>query len=307
MTTAHEQPESVSFGSLTFLRGRRQGKYPYCHTLIVNDEGLVVIDPSADKAICRRLARDPALTAILVSHFHEDHQKYLTFFPDELILVPAAETAAFASLTGVFSFMGLEDPVYRAYWQKTLMAEFHFRPRPDLKTFAEGSELQFGRTLLQVFHTPGHTPGHSCFYFPQESILYLADFDLTSFGPWYGDQASDLEALMASLQRLAEIPARVYLTAHGQGVFGAAAGRQALQRFRQVIFDREAELLRRLQRPLSLHDLVQQRLIYRKSLEPKFVYDHIERQMISKHLARLLKDGKIRETEEGYVATGRNY
>lgn len=307
MAAFAEQPAALTFGPITFLRGRRQGKYPYCHTLLVADQGLAVIDPSAEKETCRRLARDPCLQAVLVSHYHEDHQKYLSFFPDEQLWVPAHEAAAFADITAVLALMGLEDPAYLNYWPQILMTEFHFRPRPQVKTFQDGMELRFGRTRLQVIHTPGHTPGHSCFYFPEEGILYLADFDLTPFGPWYGDAASDLEALLASFQRLEQVPARLYLTAHGEGVFPAAAGRQALQQFRQVIFAREAILLQLLHRPHTLAALVQKRLIYRKALEPPFVYDHIERQMISKHLGRLLKAGKIRQTEDGYVVTGRGY
>ena len=111
-----------------------------------------------------------------------------------------------------------------------------------MQTFADGDELQVGRTRLQVIHTPGHTPGHSCFYFPEHDILYLADIDLTPFGPWYGDQTSDLNALLDSLQRLEDFQARVYLTAHGQGVFSGEEAKAALVRFKQVILDREAEI-----------------------------------------------------------------
>lgn len=307
MTVTPEPPDILTFGPITMIRGRRQGKYPYCHTLLVGKEELAVIDPSADKETCRRLAQDPRLSLVLVSHFHEDHQKYLTFFPDERLWVPAAETAAFASMAGVIAFLGIEDPAYLAYWQQTLVAEFHFRPRHALRTFAEGTELRVGGTWLQVLHTPGHTPGHSCFYFPDQGILYLADIDLTPFGPWYGDATSDLEAMLRSLERLEKIPARLYLTAHGQGVFPAAAGQQALRQFRQVIFEREAALLNLLSRPRPLTELVQQRLIYRKVLEPQFVYDHIEGQMLQKHLQRLLHTGHVRVTEEGYVANGRSH
>jgi hypothetical protein len=48
--------------------------------------------------------------------------------------------------------------------------------------------------------------------------------------------------------------------------------------------------------------LVDQHLIYRKPLEPTFVYDHIEKQMISKHLQRLLQSGLVKLMEDGYVA-----
>ncbi len=302
-----EPPEVESFGPITLVRGRRQGKYPYCHTLVVEDGDLAVIDPSADRALCRRLAQDPRLTAVLVSHFHEDHQKYLTYFPDDRLWVPAVEAAAFAGMEGVVALMGLEDQDYLEYWQKTLVEEFHFRPRPQVKTFAGDTELRIGRVRCQVLAAPGHTPGHSCFYFPDQGILYLADVDLTSFGPWYGDQASDVQAFLETLARLEEVPARIYLTAHGQGMFSAEAGRAGLRRFRQVILEREEELVQLLATPRSLGALVRQRLIYRRELEPPFVYDHIERQMISKHLARLAEAGRISQTEAGYVATGRSH
>jgi len=296
------QPEILDFGPIKFLRGRRQGRYPYCHSIIIDDEAMAVIDPSADKEHCRRLAQAPHLAAVFVSHFHEDHQKYLYLFPDNLVWAPAADAAAFTSMTGVFSLLGLEDPEYAQYWQKILVEEFHYRPLRKVQTFKDGDELLLGQTRIQILHTPGHTPGHSCFYFPEQDILYLADLDLTSFGPWYGDRTSDLNALLDSLQRLEDFQAGIYLTAHGQGVFSAEEAKSALTQFKQVIFDREAEVLRQLRKPRTIAELVDQHLIYRKPLEPTFVYDHIEKEMISKHLQRLLQSGLVKLMEDGYVA-----
>ncbi|MCM1150860.1 MAG: MBL fold metallo-hydrolase [Alistipes sp.] len=36
-------------------------------------------------------------------------------------------------------------------------------------------EIRFGKTLLQVIPTPGHTPGHVAFYEPQSGILLTGD------------------------------------------------------------------------------------------------------------------------------------
>jgi hypothetical protein len=130
--------------------------------------------------------------------------------------------------------------------------------------------------------------------------------DLTPFGPWYGDRTSDINALLASLERLETLQAHIYLSAHGPGVFSAQEARSALQRFKEVIFAREAQLLELLQQPRTLADLVSRRLMYRKPLEPAFVYNHIEQQMISKHLQRLQAAGLVRLTEARYVATGRS-
>ena len=36
-------------------------------------------------------------------------------------------------------------------------------------------EVAFGETVLRVIHTPGHTPGHVCFYAESEKILFTGD------------------------------------------------------------------------------------------------------------------------------------
>ncbi|MDE5578813.1 MAG: MBL fold metallo-hydrolase [Alistipes sp.] len=42
----------------------------------------------------------------------------------------------------------------------------------DLETTPE---IRFGKTVLQVIPTPGHTPGHVAFYEPQSRLLYTGD------------------------------------------------------------------------------------------------------------------------------------
>jgi hydroxyacylglutathione hydrolase len=47
-------------------------------------------------------------------------------------------------------------------------------PPPDLE-LADGDELEIGTLCFQVLHTPGHTPGHVCFYEPEEKVLFDGD------------------------------------------------------------------------------------------------------------------------------------
>lgn len=42
----------------------------------------------------------------------------------------------------------------------------------DLK---ERAEIKFGDTTLELIHTPGHSPGHVCFYEPKNRILFSGD------------------------------------------------------------------------------------------------------------------------------------
>ncbi len=47
-------------------------------------------------------------------------------------------------------------------------------PPPDLDLH-DGDEIRVGSLNFQVLHTPGHTPGHVCFYEPQEGVLFDGD------------------------------------------------------------------------------------------------------------------------------------
>jgi hypothetical protein len=102
------------------------------------------------------------------------------------------------------------------------------------------------------------------------------------------------------LTDLKAFPARTFLTAHEQGIFTEAEFRTGLEAFRRVIAQREGRLLEALAAPQSLARLVDRRLIYGKVKEPRFVYDHMEGQMVAKHLDRLLGQGLITRTPAGF-------
>jgi hydroxyacylglutathione hydrolase len=294
----------ISWGPLQFLPGRKGGRYPYCHSLVLTGAETWVVDPAADKDYFRRLAASRRVSAVFLSHFHEDHQKYGYLFPEARFYVPAPEEAAFTSMGGIFRFMGIDDPGFQQYWRETLVRDFHFRPLTNLSLYLPGQRFQSGEITLEIVPAPGHTPGHSCFYFPGQEVLFLADVDLTPFGPWYGDATSSLEDYEATLKSLEQIRTRTYLTAHQQGVFSLAEFRAGLRYFRRVLADRDSRLLGELKAPRTLAQLTARRLIYSKFKEPAFVYEHMEGQMLRKHLDRLVQRGRVSETREGYLAVG---
>jgi hydroxyacylglutathione hydrolase len=47
-------------------------------------------------------------------------------------------------------------------------------PLPDLELH-DGDELEVGKLCFRVLHTPGHTPGHVCFYEPAEGVIFDGD------------------------------------------------------------------------------------------------------------------------------------
>jgi hydroxyacylglutathione hydrolase len=291
----------LSFGPITLIPGRKGGRYPYCHSLVIEQGAEIwVVDPAADKGFFQELARTRRVTAVFLSHFHEDHQKYNYLFPETRFYGPLLEAEAFTSIAAIFRFMGLTGPHFQDYWRRTLIQDFHFRPLADFTPYLPGQLFQLGEVILEIIPAPGHTPGHSCFHFPRQQLLFLADVDLTPFGPWYGDATSNLEAFAATLEALKHLEARTYITAHEQGLFTREEFQAGLTAFHHKIALREIRLLEALATPQSLDRLVAQHLIYGKAKDPGFVYDHMEGQMLTKHLERLLRQGLIARTPAGF-------
>lgn len=74
-------------------------------------------------------------------------------------------------------------------------------PPPNLELH-DGGELEVGKLRFQVLHTPGHTPGHVCFYESAEGVLFDGDV-LFYRGIGRTDlQGGSWQQLMDSIQRV---------------------------------------------------------------------------------------------------------
>lgn len=49
-----------------------------------------------------------------------------------------------------------------------------YQGKPD-RILHDGDEIDLGNRNIQVIHTPGHSPGHCCFYEPDRKYLYSGD------------------------------------------------------------------------------------------------------------------------------------
>jgi glyoxylase-like metal-dependent hydrolase (beta-lactamase superfamily II) len=157
---------------------------------------------------------------------------------------------------------------------------------------------------VRAIHTPGHTRGHTAFLVEPDSVLYLGDIDLSSFGPYYGDAWSDLEDFERTLARVRELRARHYATFHHIGVLdGRDAFLERFDRFRAVIADREARLLAYLREPHSLDEIARHRFVYRPGDDIPFA-EGVELRSMGQHVERLVRAGRVREVEPGRYLAG---
>lgn len=123
-----------------------------------------VIDPSANGRFIASTLSEKGwrLTHILLTHSHFDHVgglqelKELTnapiyIHPDAIPMLQRAPESA-------------------AMFQMTVP-----KPPPADKMLAEGDVIQVGDLKLDVLFTPGHAPGHVCFYLAEENVIFDGD------------------------------------------------------------------------------------------------------------------------------------
>ena len=79
----------------------------------------------------------------------------------------------------------------------------------------EGDIIDFGNRKLKVIHTPGHSPGHCCFYEEERGYLYSGDLIykgcLDAFYP-----TTDPLAFMQSVDKIRTLNVKKILPAHHQ-------------------------------------------------------------------------------------------
>ncbi len=286
--------EQRRFGRILFIQGGNNGRYPFCNSLFIDDELKAVIDPASDENALRTLKADPGVDVIINSHFHEDHLTFNYLFPEAELWVPEKEAEAFSSEDVFLSWYGLPSKEYMEEWRKTLRGQFHFIERKPERVFNDGDILNFGETRAEVVHAPGHTWGHSCFFFPQEEILFLADIDLTKFGPWYGDLVSDIDDFIASVERVRKYPARFFITGHEHGIIEGSID-SLCESYLAVIDERDKKLRGLLVEPRTMDEIIEARIVYKRVREPKSFYDTGEWAIMRKHLERMIARGEAKD------------
>jgi len=291
--------KTAKFGKITFIQGLDQGRYPYCNSIFIDDGEGAVIDPGSNEAALLEI-RD-RVRFLINSHYHEDHIAFNYLFPEALLLVPREEALCYRSIQSFLDYYGLVGSEFEEEWRDIVVNRFHFRERIPDREFQDNDVFTFGGTRMEVIHTPGHSPGHSSFWFPDEEVLFLGDLDMTSFGPWYGDRVSDIDQTIESVRRIMQIPARVFLAGHEAGIIEGESISARAEAFMGVIERRDRNILAYLDEPRSLDEIVNQWFIYRKPREPRYLFEFGERALTGKHLERMVRDGRVRMQNGKYV------
>ncbi|BCW34363.1 Zn-dependent hydrolase [Arthrobacter sp. StoSoilA2] len=175
---------------------------------IVGDEQeCVIIDAPHDAQAIIEQVQGRKVLAILLTHAHNDH-------------IGAVREVADA----------VQAPIYLHPEDLVLWEQVYPDTTPD-KYLSDGDVFTVAGAELRAIHTPGHSPGSTCFLLEEQDTVFTGD-TLFNGGPGAtGRSYSDYPTILASIrERLLTLPAHtVVRTGHGDNTtIGAERGTLAL-------------------------------------------------------------------------------
>lgn len=293
------QPLSEEFKDIYYIEGQRGGRYPYSHSLLIDD---YLIDTGISSGHLRKLKRQHPITHVILSHWHEDHIAGNRILPDAKFFAHPKDIPVIEDIEKMFEYYFTTGPEQKELFNMILETLRVENTKVDYK-LNDNDIIKIGDQYnVQVIFTPGHTGGHCCFLEKNSKIAFLADIDLSSFGPWYGGIDSSLIELEASIQRIKEIDIEIAVTSHKGVIEGKSSVAEAIKAYENIIYKRDERILSYLNetKPTKARELEKKNIIYKYYTQYE-IYEHmVEVVMIQYHFDKLEKSGRIIKENNGY-------
>lgn len=284
---------------LTFYEGERRGRFPFGNVLVITGRDCrVLVDSGPGEAVIAAVREPGPVDVVINTHYHIDHMRANGSFSRAEFWCPAGEREPFESIAGFGWFTGYD--IFGPDSLVDLQSRYAWRPTPVARELVHGDRLDFGGLRVEVVQLPGHTPGHIGLWFAELGVMFSADIDLSTFGPWYGDRFSDIDAYLGSLDRLAGMvtPETTVVTSHRRPM-PADVFHQRLAPFKARFAERDQGILALLEgpEPVRLDHLAAQGPIYgpQPRWEPGLY--KAELFMIRHHLMRLARLGVVERVD----------
>ncbi len=211
----------------------------HCYLLIGHDRALLIDTGLGVGNIRRQVERltDKPMTAV-ATHVHWDHIGGHKFFPD------------FYAHEGEKEWLSGSFPLPIQAVKKMVADRCELPEDFDLSRYEifqgqpscwlnDGDIIDLGGRTLKVLHTPGHSPGHLCFWEAEKGYLFSGDlvYQGTLFANYPSTDPGDY---LRSLEKVSRLPAKRVLPGHYSLDIDPKILMQMCSAFRKL--DREGKL-----------------------------------------------------------------
>jgi glyoxylase-like metal-dependent hydrolase (beta-lactamase superfamily II) len=287
---------------LLLVHGENEGRFPYSHSAIIEGPKgrAVLLDTGCGIGILKELKKKLRFDYIINSHTHPDHSAGNWVFKDDVgaIYVPRESYDTAGNMIALSERLA-EQGSLAEYWRDFVTKAMGFKDCKPTHSYDSKSSFDFGEVTLQPIYTPGHTIDHYCFYEPNMRVLFSFDYDLTSFGPWYGHRESSIDEFKKSIAQLKELSVEVLVSGH-RGIITKDIKKQ-LDEFNSKFSVRDEKIVTLLRNECrTINQLVDKAPIYGKFAYAEPLLRYWEGNMIRKHLQQLIRHGIIVKVGEEY-------
>ncbi|MDQ0230002.1 MBL fold metallo-hydrolase [Metabacillus malikii] len=276
-------------GPLTIIEGKHNSKVPYSRSIFIETDHLL-IDAGAERELLIDVDRQYGINTICNTHYHPDHTRYNFLFPNAKKLMNPVEyefcqtVEGIAKQNGVYEEWG-EKGIER--WKKSIPLDWLHGLQEINGTYEYNNVHSYGNVQITFIHTPGHTKGFCCPFFPDLGVVYTGDYDMTSFGPWYNGSDGNINDFIKSGEQLLLLDAEMYITGHQKGIFKRDEFAKEMKKFLSIIYERDERIRAYIKQGLTFDEIAEIGIFYPKKALENHIYQTWERIGIRKHVERL--------------------
>jgi glyoxylase-like metal-dependent hydrolase (beta-lactamase superfamily II) len=166
---------------------------------------------------------DPGTIELIIStHSHPDHfdgVKYFMEKPTKMALHRDEDTFLKETGKGFYNMFGLQMPDYR------------------VDTYLKEGPLTVNNTVMEIYHTPGHSPGSVSLYLPDSKTLIVGDVIFQAGVGRTDFPGGDGSLLKKSIDSLSSLNIEYLLPGHGDIVEGSDRVKRNFDYVAQVYYN----------------------------------------------------------------------
>ncbi len=199
-----------------------------CNTYLIDGPTRMLIDPGhtnlfehVRKGLGALELGIEDIGLIICTHAHPDHFEGVQLFKETSSLMTLHQSE-WQMIRAMMRQAGILDRMNKNSKQ------------PDF--FLQEGDFSVKGLDFKIFHTPGHTPGSICIYWPKHKVLFTGDLIFKDGLGRTDLSGGDGKLLKKSIQRMSDLDIEWILPGHGDIISGADEVKKNFERLEKVWF-----------------------------------------------------------------------